>query len=112
MKYYKRMNRYTLFWITFVFVPILCAAAYNLVYTWPGRQIFWIDIECIIVSVIMIVLHVIIILRTQSEYIINIDSNEMIGAITSERKSSRRKEYIEDPKATELANDINASGFD
>ena len=37
MKYYKRMNRYTLFWITFVFVPILCAAAYNLFYTWPGR---------------------------------------------------------------------------
>ena len=79
---------------------MICASAYNLAFTWSGRQIFWIDIECIIVSVIMITLHVVIILRTQSEYIINLDSNEMIGALGSERKSSRRREYIEDPKAT------------
>ena len=64
MRYYKRMNRYTLFQITFVYLPAIAASAYNLFYTWYGRQLFWIDIECIIMSTIMIVLHIVIILRT------------------------------------------------
>ena len=105
MKYYKRINRYTLFQVTFVYVPTVCASAYNLFYTWPGRQIFWIDLECIAVSTLMVTLHIIIILRTQSEYILNLDGD----AIRSPEK--RRREYLVDPLSKELADDINASGY-
>lgn len=37
MKYYKRINRYTLFQITFVYLPVIAASGYNLFYTWYGR---------------------------------------------------------------------------
>ena len=56
MKYYKRINRHTLFGITFVYLPVMAASVYNLWYTWSGRQIFWIDIECIAVSGLMCIL--------------------------------------------------------
>lgn len=36
-KYYRRMNRYTLFQITFTMVPTMVASIYNLFYTWYGR---------------------------------------------------------------------------
>ena len=111
MKYYKRMNRYTLFWISFVFVPIICAALYNLFYTWSGRQVFWIDIECILVCLIMVVAHVIIMLRTESEYILNLDSGDKMAGLSSDKKAARRNLYIEDPLAQELADDINDKGF-
>ena len=111
MKYYKRMNRYTLFWISFVFVPIICAALYNLFYTWSGRQVFWIDIECILVCLAMVVAHVIIMLRTESEYILNLESGDKMGGLSSDKKAARRNLYIEDPLAQELANDINDKGF-
>jgi hypothetical protein len=107
MKYYKRMNRYTLFQVTFVYVPTLCAAAYNLFYTWSGRQCYWIDLECIIVSFVMIALHVVIILRTQSEYIIHSEA-DVIGV---QSKASRRKEYLTDAVTNELVNEINQSGY-
>ena len=54
MKFYKKLNRYTLFQITFVYVPTMAASVYNLFYTWYGRQIFWIDIENIIVSLLLV----------------------------------------------------------
>lgn len=37
MKYYKRVNRYSLFQITFVYLPTIAASIYNLFYTWYGR---------------------------------------------------------------------------
>ena len=37
MKYYKRVNRYSLFQITFVYIPTIAASVYNLWYTWYGR---------------------------------------------------------------------------
>jgi predicted ferric reductase len=76
MKYYKRINRYTLFQITLVYVPTMAASAYNLFYTWYGRQVFWIDIECILVGLVMIILHIKIILRTQGEYIKRLEEIE------------------------------------
>ena len=36
-KYYRRMNRYTLFQITFTMVPTMVASIYNIFYTWYGR---------------------------------------------------------------------------
>ena len=36
-KHYKRINRYELFQITFVYLFTIIAAAYNLPYTWYGR---------------------------------------------------------------------------
>ena len=53
----------------------------------------------------MVTLHIIIILRTQSEYILNLDGD----AIRSPEK--RRREYLVDPLSKELADDINASGY-
>ena len=50
-------------------MPTIASSVYNLWYTWYGRQIFWIDIECVAMGFIMIILHVVIILRTQKEYI-------------------------------------------
>ena len=47
----------------------MAASGYNLMYTWYGRQIFWIDIECIAMSAIMIVLHIVIIFRTQGKHV-------------------------------------------
>jgi len=64
MKYYKRVNRYTLFQITFVYLLVIAASAYNLFYTWYGRQVFWINIECIVMSLIMVTLKVVVLLRT------------------------------------------------
>ena len=56
--------------ITFVYLPIIAANFYNLFFTWYGRQVFWIDIECIISTVIMLIAHTIIIYRTEHTYII------------------------------------------
>lgn len=64
MKYYKRINRYTLFQITFVYMPIIAASVYNLWYTWYGRQVFWIDVECIIMGLIMCIMKIIVIIKT------------------------------------------------
>ena len=105
MKYYKRMNRYTLFQITGVYVPTFAASCFNLFYTWYGRQVFWIDIECIILSICMCVLHVYVIRRTQHEYIKSIFDD---GAKVSARS---RDKYLVDPISKELAAEINAKGF-
>ena len=49
-------------------MPIIAANVYNLVWTWEGRQVFWIDIECIITSVLLLISHTIIIYRTEHAY--------------------------------------------
>ena len=56
MKYYKKINRYTLYQITFVYLPTMAASIYNLWYTWYGRQVFWINIECIGMGTIICIL--------------------------------------------------------
>ena len=89
MKYYKRINRYTLFQVTFVYLPILAASSYNLYYTWYGRQIFWIDIESIVMCATMGVLHVIVILRTQGEYIKQVFDVNQFGQENNAKFSSR-----------------------
>ena len=68
-KYFKRMNRYTLFQVTFVFIPIIAANIYNLFYTWSGRQVFWIDIESLIMTTLIIVCHCIVIFKSEKEYL-------------------------------------------
>ena len=54
-KFYKRMNRYSLFQITFVYAVTIAASIYNLAWqnSWWGRQVFWIEIENLGVSVLM-----------------------------------------------------------
>ena len=83
MKYYKRVNRYSLFQITFVYIPTIAASIYNLWYTWYGRQVFWINIESLLMGIILSILHVHVILRTQNEYIRQIfdadDANKAAG---------------------------------
>ena len=68
-KNYKRINRYTLFQLTFCYFLVLVAAGYNLVYTWYGRQVFWIDIECLLVTSAMAVYKLIVIFRTEKHYV-------------------------------------------
>lgn len=63
-KYFKRMNRYTLFQVTFVFIPVITANIYNFFYTWPGRQVFWIDLECLIMTLTLIVIHCVVTFKT------------------------------------------------
>jgi hypothetical protein len=63
-KYFKRMNRYTLFQVTFVFIPVITANIYNFFYTWPGRQVFWIDLECLIMTLTLFVIHCILTFKT------------------------------------------------
>ena len=36
-KYYQKLNRYSLLQITFVYLPVIAANTYNLVWTWYGR---------------------------------------------------------------------------
>ena len=69
-KYFKRMNRYTLFQMTFVFIPVITANIYNLAYTWPGRQVFWIDIESLIMTCLILACHCIVIFKSQKEYLL------------------------------------------
>lgn len=107
MKYYKRINRYTLFQITFVYLPVMAASAYNLFYTWYGRQIFWIDIECILMSFVMIVLKVVVIIRNQSEYIRTVfDTEEFTQA-----EGAAAKKYLVPGQAKMLANAVVSEGF-
>jgi hypothetical protein len=71
-KYFKRMNRYTLFQLTFVFVPIVTANLYNLAYTWSGRQVFWIDLESLLVTCSVLICHCVIIFRSEKEYLLEV----------------------------------------
>lgn len=50
-------------------MPIIAASVHNLIYTWYGRQVFWIDIESIAVGILMTCLLIKIIIDSQKEYI-------------------------------------------
>ena len=68
-KYYKRMNRYTLFYLTFVILPTVIASIYNLFYTWYGRQVYWIDIENLVNCTLTTAVLLMVMFRSQSLYI-------------------------------------------
>lgn len=73
------MNRYTLFQVTLVFVPSIAASIYNLFYTWPGRQVYWIDWENIFITSAIFVCHCVILFKSEKEYLLdmfNIDQDE------------------------------------
>lgn len=110
MKYYKRINRYTLFQITFVYMPTIAASVYNLWYTWYGRQIFWIDIESISMGITMSVLHVVIMIRSQKEYIKQVFE---VGEFDKHAhlSSRSREKYLVDNLSKDLANEIAQKGF-
>ena len=125
MKYYKRLNRYTLFQITLVYVPTMAASVYNLFYTWYGRQVFWIDIEALAIGLTMICLHVKVILRTQGEYIKRFDEIRAMekakamqayyakyGYTPDGPGGKVREKYLIDPMAQEMADEIAMDGFD
>lgn len=52
-KFFKRINRYSMLQISFVYALSMCTSGYNLYYTWYGRQIFWIDIEGLVLNSMM-----------------------------------------------------------
>jgi len=54
--------------MTFVYLPAIAASIYNLNWTWSGRQVFWIDIECLATSIIMLAFNVVVILRSEHKY--------------------------------------------
>ena len=124
MKYYKRVNRYSLFQITFVYIPTIAASVYNLWYTWYGRQVFWIDIEGLLMGLVLCCLHVRVILLTQNEYIRHIFDADLkdaadgkanggqaaAGGGASGRKR-RQKQYLVDQLSRDLANDIAKQGY-
>jgi hypothetical protein len=64
-KFFKRINRYELFQITFVYLLTIIASSYNLFYTWYGRQIFWIDIENIAVSTLLVIYKLVVIFEAE-----------------------------------------------
>lgn len=105
MKYYKRVTRYTLFQLTFVYLPTIAASLFNLAYTWPGRQVFWIDLECILMGAAMGALHVVVMLRTQKEYI----KHEF--DVRQFDKPATRSKYLVEPVSKELGNEIATEGF-
>jgi len=106
MKYYKRVNRYTLFEITFVYLPVVAGSAYNLFYTWYGRQVFWIDIECIVMCFIMFALKIFIIFRTQGEYIrTNFDAEDYV------EEPDGAKRYYGADQAKIIADEVVTKGF-
>lgn len=55
--------------ITFVYLPIIAANIYNLNWTWEGRQVFWIDIESIFTSVLVLIAHLVVIIRTEHLFV-------------------------------------------
>ena len=68
-KYYQKLNIYSLIQLTFVYLPVVAANSYNLCWTWHGRQVFWVDIECLLTSGLILIAHVVVILRTEHTYI-------------------------------------------
>lgn len=97
--------------MTLVYLPVLAASVYNLWYTWHGRQIFWIDIESIAMSVIMSVLNVIVIIRSQGEYIRTVFDVEEYAGEADSKLARNREKYLVDVAAKELANEISDGGF-
>lgn len=75
-------------------MPAIAASAYNLFYTWYGRQIFWIDIECIGMSVVMIVLHTVILLRTQKEHVLRPVDPPLNQRAPADEKPAAREKYL------------------
>lgn len=108
-KYYKRINRYSLFSITFVYVPTLVAASYNLFYTWYGRQIFWIDIECIAVVAAMLIFKLVVIFVSEREYIHSVLSKQqkVMSANVDDEPESKVKE-----EALWVAHQIESKGIE
>lgn len=51
---YIKLNRFSIFYILFVLIPILLAACYNLAWTTSQRQVFYHDIELLIIISIQI----------------------------------------------------------
>lgn len=68
-KFYVKLNRYSLIQLTFVYLPIIAANTYNLWWTWSGRQVFWIDIESLGTSVVMLIAHTVVIIRTERLFV-------------------------------------------
>lgn len=55
--------------MTVVYLPIIAANIYNLQWTWFGRQVFWIDIECIATTCLLLIMHVVVIMRTEQLFV-------------------------------------------
>ena len=70
--------------ITFVYLPIIAANCYNLYWTWYGRQVYWVDIECIITTVLILAALVVILLKTEHEF--NYDKQESFIDTTLQTK--------------------------
>ena len=64
-----KLNRYSLMQVTFVYLPVLAACIYNLFWTWYGRQVFWVDIECLATSFLILIAHVVVIIRTEHLFV-------------------------------------------
>lgn len=112
-KYYKRMNRYTLFQVTFVFIPIITANIYNLFYTWPGRQVFWIDLESLIMTLTIFFCHCIVIFKTQKEYLLeifNLDEDET--TFNNYNSKNKRRKIPVDAETRDVADQMADYGLD
>jgi hypothetical protein len=103
-KHFKRINRYELFQISFVYLITIVAAGYNLFYTWPGRQIFWIDIECIAMGVFMVVYKLTVIFQSEKEYI-----QTVLHSKTKQIKV--QSAGVDDDDMADLARDIHDKGL-
>lgn len=98
------MNRYTLFQITFVFVPIITANIYNLFYTWPGRQVFWIDLESLTMTLAIFICHCIVIFKSEKEYLLdifNLDEDEL--TFTNANAKNKRRKIPVDAETRDVA---------
>ena len=99
--------------MTFVFIPMISANVYNLFYTWPGRQVFWIDIECLIMTTAILICHCIVILKSEKEYLkdmLGLEDN--IAFQQDPHFGNRRRKLPIDNETRDLASQVVASGID
>ena len=63
-----KLNRYSLVQLALVHLPVMAASAYNLRWTWPGRQVFWVDCESLGTTAIVACVVVVEVIRSKAMF--------------------------------------------
>ena len=63
-----KLNRYSLVQLAMVHMPVIAASAYNMRWTWPGRQVFWVDCESMGTTAVVAGVVVVEIIRSRAMF--------------------------------------------
>jgi len=75
-----KLNRYSLVQLALVHLPVMAASAYNLRWTWPGRQVFWVDCESLGTTAVVACVLVVEVIRSKAMFTVE-DKYEESNAV-------------------------------